>query len=165
MAFKPIECSKIVEYLERTQPAIIADAAEQIKKPEAEFNYFYLLLKVLNAFCKRKGFPPERIIGINLGGQATWERTVFIAVCLKLYSPAIFKTDVTYDIRDKLREELAGMLEIPTPNWISQQIGGIIVSMRAYPEFRDQVNEYVEHMKNEVQIKHVVGESQLQLLQ
>lgn len=145
---------KVVEYLSKTDPLLISDAIKQVEKPEPSFDYFFVLERTMHKYCSKKQIQPESIIGNKIGKQGMWERTLFMAVIFKLYSPEIFTG--FYNLTDNLRKELAGMLECD-PTWISQQVTPIISFMndKRLPEVRDHVNKYVELLRNEITVKEV----------
>lgn len=156
-SISPSLAVKIVEHLSKTNPGLIKEAAEQVEKPHADFDYFFILERTLHNFCKKKNIEPESIIGKKIGNQGMWDRTIFMAVIFKLYSPEVFTG--YYNLTDNLRKELAGMLECHQ-TWISQQVAGIVSYMheKNYTEFREQVNGYVSLIKNEIKVKEAEAE-------
>ncbi len=154
---KPGTCVKIVEYLKKEQPLLIKDAAKQVEKIEPHYHYFgRTLCKIFGVFLERRNITEEYIQGVNIPRQAVAERTLFIAVVLWLYSPAVFNTKVSYNVEDGVRHELEGIL-LCNESWISQQVSTITSYYNSnYQEFRDMVNSLLEFIKAEVNEKKVI---------
>lgn len=156
---KPGLCIKIVEHLQKENPLLIEDAAKQVEKIEPHFHFFFLIYPILSYFCAKRRIQPSQIKGVHLSRQMVYERTLFIAVVLRLYSPSIFRTNVSYNVEDGLRRELFGLLQC-NKEWISQQVDGIARNYnRNYQEFKDQVNDLLMFIKSEV--KEVVVEEEV----
>lgn len=168
---KPTLAVKAIEYLQKHYPKIVNEAVQQIEKPEADFNFFFTLLQVFHKFCEKKDVSMEYIKGEEKGNKHVWDRTVLLAIVFKLYSPEVFikpegYKEHCYNLRNGLREELAGMLECH-PTWISQRVGSIVVWMEKdnYTEFRTQVNDFVQYMKHEIHVKEVEKSEPITLFQ
>jgi hypothetical protein len=151
MVIKPNQAGKIVEYLQKEQPALIEDAIKQVEKPEAYYQFFITIPEIFEKFCQKRNLKKQDIKGKRISRENIQERLLFIAVILKLYSPAIFKTTVSYSVEDGLRHNLYGLLHC-NKEWISQQVDGIgrLYNQRFNDSYRVQVDDTVDYIKTQV---------------
>ncbi len=155
-------CVKVVEQINKDNPEIIESAIKIIEKPKAGLDYLHLLPIVFYKFCKKRSIEPSYIIGVNIERNAIHERTLFIGVVLKIYSPGVFKS--IYNIDDGVRHELEGMLKVQ-PHWISQQVGSIVLWYnRDHDNFRANIDEVVNEVITEKEEKLIKSLEQLSLI-
>lgn len=152
------QCVKIVDLLAKENPKLVEDAVKRIEKPEPYYLYDRTMGPVLERFLEKRGLKEEDIQGVHISRQMVWERTLFIAVSLMLYSPAVFIRAVKYNIENGVRHELEGIL-LCNEEWISQQVDKISFDYNSnYQEFRDTINDLLSYIKENVKEKQVAKE-------
>lgn len=151
-------CVKAVGYIQKVNPNYLEDILKRIEKPEPHFLYIRTMSEVLEKFLQRRNLTEENIQGVHISRQMVFERTIFIAVILWLYSPAVYIRATKYNIENGVRHELEGIL-LCNEEWISQQVDKISFDYNSnYQEFRDTINDLLSYIKENVKEKQVERE-------
>jgi hypothetical protein len=146
--FTPQECVRIVKAIQDRHPDVLEEAKEIIKLPEATIHYFFVLPRILRLFCEFKKIADASFIGNHISRAGVGTRTTFIAIIYKLYNPEIY-TPYYDKSKDNLRNELSGMLQC-NPATISQALDSIPVQLKAYEEFRNEVETFVDYVRGKM---------------
>jgi hypothetical protein len=137
------ELQFIGKAVSKLHPSLLVELEPIIKRPPPILDHFILLPALLARFCELKDIPEPSIKGIWKGHEVSNQKTMFIAVALVLYDPQLL-TGIHSDImRQKLAEELAGMLQV-NRTWISQRANDVktyLNPFKALPAHNDFKNE------------------------
>jgi hypothetical protein len=146
---------KAFEYIEKNDRKLAEDAINQIEKVQPHYKYLTTLLKVFQHFLSHQGLEEKQIQGVHIPTRFVYQRTLFIAVSLWLYSPSIYNRKTKYSIENGIRHELEGLL-LCNEQWISQQVDKISFDYSSnYMEFKDTINNILNYVKANVKEKQV----------
>ncbi len=139
-------------------PAVLEEIKPKLAAPQPVFVHAKLLPALLKRFCELKGITEQSVIGIRQGKEmlttTVKNKTLFIAVIVKLYDPQLLTFIHTKNLKDNLRKDLSKLLKTH-PTWISQIINHIRQylnphkSLPAYDDFKNEVNKIAKVFEQE----------------
>lgn len=144
--------SNVGKILYAEHPELAEQLSRQLDERKAQFTDLSLLPEILNTFCQAKEITVDQLTGKENGlSQKTMNKHVFIAIIVRLYSPATLGPTKELLI-SRLREHLSRLL-ITRGDRISRIISNIRIYLTAYKDFLREVEEYYQLIINTHGIK------------
>ena len=137
-------------------PDILQEILPLIKKPQPILVHLHLLKPLFSEFCKLNEVNESDMVGTHKGLKINDLKRLFIGAVVTLYCPEVLNDLYKGILREHLRSELAGLLQIEA-SWISAQVSSLKTilnrnkSLPAYKDYKAQVDTLANVLAAKVQ--------------